>query len=326
MIATESLSPRTKACGVHRRIKDNLIFLMLVFTCAMSYSQASGYAHSNGVNIFYQSVGEGTPVLVINGGPGFSSEGFLSIAQEIASFGYQAILYDQRGTGKSELTAIDGSTLTMDLMVQDMEALRTELGLESWVLFGHSFGGMMANYYASKHPEHVSAIIHSSSGGVDLFLLQNARDNLYARLSPEEIDSLTYWRQRYTESDLEEDRRSSNRYLATAYVFHKVHVPLVTERLLLGNLTVNRLVWSDMRRIDFDCKAALKAFDQPVLILQGAQDVIPEEVGLRAHDVFPNSELVFLDESGHYGWLDQKEAYLGKIETFLHGLESAGER
>ncbi|MEQ9188342.1 MAG: alpha/beta fold hydrolase [Cryomorphaceae bacterium] len=306
---------------MHRRVKDWIILLALVFSFAQSYSQATGYAQSNGVNIYYQTVGEGTPILVINGGPGFSSEGFLTIAEEIASFECQAILYDQRGTGKSEMTVIDSSTVTMDLMVQDMEALRTKLGLDSWILFGHSFGGMMANYYASKHPEHVSAIIHSSSGGVDLFLLENARENLYARLSPEEIDSLTYWRQRYTESELEEDRRRYNHYLATAYVYHETHVPLVTERLLLGNLTLNRLVWTDMRRINYDCKSSLRSFHQPVLILQGGQDVIPKEVGLRAKDVFSNSELVFLDECGHYGWLDQKEAYLSEIQSFLKKLE-----
>ncbi|MBC8883162.1 hypothetical protein H9X57_06365 [Flavobacterium piscinae] len=72
----------------------------------------------------FRVFGKGNPILIINGGPGMNSEGFVEIAKEIAALNYQAIIYDQRGTGNSKLEVIDSSTITMDLMVQDMEHLR----------------------------------------------------------------------------------------------------------------------------------------------------------------------------------------------------------
>ncbi|MDZ7681598.1 MAG: alpha/beta fold hydrolase [Fodinibius sp.] len=59
----------------------------------------------------------------------------------------------------------------MDLMIHDIEVLRTHLGIDQWNIMGHSFGGMMAYYYASKHPETIIGMIQSSSGAMDLRLL-----------------------------------------------------------------------------------------------------------------------------------------------------------
>ena len=47
--------------------------------------------------------------------------------------------------------------------------------IEEWIVLGHSFGGIMANYYSAQHPSHVKAMISSSSGGIDLALLGNAQ-------------------------------------------------------------------------------------------------------------------------------------------------------
>lgn len=304
-----------------RNMKAILHLFFLLFLAVVSLGQESRSIEMQGGKIHYQLIGEGDPILVINGGPGFSSEGFLPIAREIASFGYTAVLYDQRGTGQSVLETTDSSTITMDLMAKDIELIRKDLGVNNWILFGHSFGGMLANYYASKFPEKVIAMIHSSSGGIDLHLFENARENLHSRLTDEEIDSLSFWRRVVRENETEFNRRKLNGFLASAYVYNKEHTPTVADRLMQGNMELNRLVWNDMIRINYDCKEALKTFDKPVLILQGNQDVIPESLALIADSVFFNSTLFFLDKCGHYGWLDQKKEYLNRIKSFLKEIE-----
>ena len=124
------------------------IFAYLLFILVFT-NIAKGQEFRNidiaGGKIHYKIIGEGKHILIINGGPGFSSEGFLSIAKEIAELGFATILYDQRGTGKSTLTTSDSTTITMDLMVQDIELIRKDLGLSCFILFGHSFGGMLVN-------------------------------------------------------------------------------------------------------------------------------------------------------------------------------------
>ncbi|WP_166643280.1 alpha/beta fold hydrolase [Gelidibacter sediminis] len=283
----------------------------------MSYGQESKTILTKDGKIHYKTIGVGQPILIINGGPGFSSEGFADIAKELSSFGYTAILYDQRGTGNSTLSTVDSSTITLNLMIQDIEFIRRDFGVAHWIVFGHSFGGMLANYYAAHYPDKVKAMIHSSSGGLDLHLIENAQANLHARLSPQEVDSLSFWRTKNRANGTAYNRRKFSEYLASAYVYDKKHIPVVSQRLMQGDMRLNRLVWNAMFNINFDCKENLKSFNKPVLILQGKQDVIPESLALTAQKVFSNSSVFFLEECGHYGWLDQKEEYLSHIKSFL---------
>jgi proline iminopeptidase len=78
--------------------------------------QKDGFAESNGVRTYYRTFGTGTPILIINGGPGLNSDGFVDLAKTL-SVNNQTIIYDQRGTGRSAMQKIDASTITMQLMI-----------------------------------------------------------------------------------------------------------------------------------------------------------------------------------------------------------------
>lgn len=259
--------------------------------------------------------GEGTPILIINGGPGMSSEGFRSLASRLSEAN-KAIIFDQRGTGRSRLEKVNTSTVTMDLMVDDIEAIRTYLGIENWVVLGHSFGGMLGSYYTSKHPDKVSGLILSSSGGVDMELFENL--NITSRLSDENQDSLRYWNRRISNGDTSfQARLKRGLFLAPAYLYDQEYIPAIAQRLTQGNTTINGLVYRDMRRIGFDCKPTLSDFRNPVLIIQGKHDIIPEYISLKARDLFSDSKLVILEYSGHYGWLEESDLFFTEIMHFL---------
>lgn len=298
-----------------------IIIISFIFLSNNLNAQTSHYAEIENGTLHYQVIGSGKPILIINGGPGIGSDGFMNLAERIADLGYKCILYDQRGTGKSELRQIDSTTITMDLMTEDIEVIRNEIGCEKWLVFGHSFGGVMANYYVTKHPNHISGIIHSSSGGIDLKVLENAGARINELLTESERDSLAYWRQQLSADFSEANRVNHARALAKAYVVSDEHVPVVTARMKYVNMDINRLVWQDLRRMNYDCKQTLSDFHQPVLIVQGKQDVVTDDMALTADSVFPNSTLIFLDSCGHYGWLDQEKKYFGAIKDFLLSIE-----
>lgn len=71
---------------------------------------------------------------------------------------YRIILFDQRGCGKSVPFADLRENTTWDL-VQDIEKLRSHLGIEKWHVFGGSWGSTLALTYAITHPERVTALI-----------------------------------------------------------------------------------------------------------------------------------------------------------------------
>lgn len=294
-----------------------VLFFYLSFTAIVG-AQTSTTIEANNSTIYITTYGQGDPVLIINGGPGMSSEGFASLATALSEKN-TAIIYDQRGTGRSQVVPISSETITMELMVADIEAVRKHFKYDQWVVMGHSFGGMLAAYYTSKHPDRVSGLILSSSGGVDMSLFSDL--NITARLSPQQRDSLQYWNRKIAAGDNSYTAQlKRGKFLAPAYLHDTSHVPVIAERLTQGNSQINSLVYQDLRAIDFDCKAQLSEFEKPVLILQGAYDIIPRSIFNSMINVFPNSTSYILKQSSHYGWLEEPTAYVGYLRSFLSSL------
>ena len=289
-------------------------FLMVL---GNTFAQTEGYSTNNDSSkTYYKIFGKGEPLLIINGGPGMNSNGFEGMAKILAET-QQTIIYDQRGTGKSKLAELNSKTISMKIMADDIESLRKHLKIKKWNLLGHSFGGMLASYYATVYPNSINKLVLSSSGGIDLTLLKTP--NLIERnLSKAEKDSLDYWNDKIEKGDTSHAARlGRGRAMAPAYVYDQKYVPIIAEGLTQGNSTINGLLWDDMQKINFDCAAKLKFFKNPVLIIQGKQDVISNQIGELAQKTLPNSKLILLENCRHYGWLDAKEKYFGEINSFF---------
>jgi proline iminopeptidase len=108
--------------------------------------------------IYYEVCGnpEGQPVVFVHGGPGSgcnpTQRRFFDPAH------YRIVLIDQRGCGRSEPQGATEQNTTADL-IADMEAIRQQLGLDKWLVFGGSWGSTLALAYAVQHPERVSGLI-----------------------------------------------------------------------------------------------------------------------------------------------------------------------
>jgi proline iminopeptidase len=99
---------------------------------------------------------EGVPVLFLHGGPG---AGLSPKHRQFFDPGhYRIVLFDQRGAGRS--TPL-GETRhnTTPLLIDDIERLRTLLGLDQWLLFGGSWGSTLALAYAQAHPERCTGLV-----------------------------------------------------------------------------------------------------------------------------------------------------------------------
>jgi proline iminopeptidase len=297
-------------------MKKIILFAFLLFL-VKTFAQTEGYAKNNDSSLtYYKTFGKGEPLLIINGGPGMNSNGFEDMAKTLAK-SQETIIYDQRGTGKSKLADLNSTTISMQLMADDIESLRKHLKIEKWNVLGHSFGGMLASYYAMFYPNSINKLILSSSGGLDLTLLKG--ENLIeAGLNQSQKDSLNYWNDKIKKGDTTHTTRlGRGRAMAPAYVYDQKYVPVIAERLTQGNSTLNSLLWGDMQKMNFDCKNKFSNFKNPVLIIQGKQDIISKEIGEISLKAFPNSKMVLLENCKHYGWLDAKEKYFSTIETFL---------
>jgi len=99
---------------------------------------------------------EGLPVLFVHGGPGSGCTE--ADRRFFDSKVYRVILFDQRGCGRSTpIAAIENNT-TPDL-ISDIEAIRTMLGIDRWVIFGGSWGSTLGLVYAQTYPDRVLGLI-----------------------------------------------------------------------------------------------------------------------------------------------------------------------
>src|ERR1700722_11798923 len=133
-----------------------------VFAQTMAvYPQQEGYVDAHGVLIYYKALGKGEPLVVVHGGPGASHDYFLPYLLPLARTN-RLIFIDERGSGRSQ--RLEGaSKYTVEAMVDDLEDVRVALGLGKISLLGHSYGGVLAQAYALKYPEHLSHLILAST-------------------------------------------------------------------------------------------------------------------------------------------------------------------
>ncbi|MCL4142677.1 UNVERIFIED_CONTAM: hypothetical protein GTU68_008645 [Idotea baltica] len=99
---------------------------------------------------------EGKPVIVLHGGPGAGCNP--AMRRFFDPQVYRIILFDQRGCGRSTPSACCDENTTWDL-VSDMERIRGEFEIESWMLFGGSWGSTLALAYAETHPQRVTEMV-----------------------------------------------------------------------------------------------------------------------------------------------------------------------
>jgi proline iminopeptidase len=113
---------------------------------------------ANGHIMYWEQVGQanGPPVLFLHGGPG-AGAGAVHRRFFDPNF-WRVVIFDQRGAGRSRpLGALENNTTPA--LVEDIEALRRQLGIERWLLFGGSWGSTLAIAYAQAYPQHVVGLV-----------------------------------------------------------------------------------------------------------------------------------------------------------------------
>jgi len=108
--------------------------------------------------IYFEQSGNpnGQPVVFVHGGPGGGTNP--SFRQFFDPKHYRIILFDQRGCGKSTPFASLEDNTTWHL-VDDIEKLRTHLGIDKWMVFGGSWGSTLSLAYAETHPDRVTHLV-----------------------------------------------------------------------------------------------------------------------------------------------------------------------
>ncbi|HEY3782098.1 MAG TPA: prolyl aminopeptidase [Fimbriimonadaceae bacterium] len=124
----------------------------------------SGFLETgDGHRVYWEECGnpDGIPALILHGGPGSGCTP--NQRRNFDPTKYRIVLFDQRNCGRSLPHAseadVDLSSNTTHHLIQDIETLRRQLKVDKWLIWGASWGSVLALAYAEQHPEHVSGLI-----------------------------------------------------------------------------------------------------------------------------------------------------------------------
>jgi len=133
------------------------------------------YLDSNGIKIYYETYGEGEPVVLISGLG--SPLGSWDTQVPIYSEKFRVIVFDNRGVGKSEITE---PGFTIEDMADDAIGVLDELEISRASFVGKSMGGMITQWVGINHPERVNKLVIGCSSAsrdeVGNILIRSGRD------------------------------------------------------------------------------------------------------------------------------------------------------
>jgi pimeloyl-ACP methyl ester carboxylesterase len=271
----------------------------------------------DGTGLAYHTFGEGIPVICLPGGP-MQDSVYLGELGGLSAH-RQLIMVDPRGTGQSAIPA-DAASYRCDRLVDDVEALREHLGRDRLDLLAHCAAANLAALYVARYPERVGklVLITPSTMAVGIAATGEARREIALLRKDEPWFAAAFAAlEAIVAGQATDDRRKAidpffyGRWDAAA----QAHLAAQD-----GHRNTEAAAAFGAEGV-FDpeaTRAALAAFDRPVLLLAGEVDlnslpgVVAEFAGL-----FPNAEFVVQPRAGHYPWLDDPDRFVATTATFL---------
>jgi proline iminopeptidase len=265
-----------------------------------------------GIEIFVRRVGEGTPVVVLHGGPGahhdYMRPGFDGISR-----GRELIYYDQRGGGQSAVPR--DVPVGWTEQVADLEALREHWELDRLTIAGYSWGGLLALLYAVERPERVARLALVSPAPT----WRAAREGFEQVFARRNLDpSFQEERRRLRESGLRErDPAAFQQRIfelsVAAYFYDPVRARELTPFRVTGR--TQQEVWATLG--DYDLRPRLPSLRGiPSLILHGEEDAIPIDASREAAGLL-GAEFHPVARCGHVPYVEAYEEFVRVVGGFL---------
>ena len=275
----------------------------------------------NGVELFFDVHGSSLgargnelvdrPVVVaLHGGPGIDHSQFVPWLTPIADMA-QLVLVDHRGNGRSSRPPVE--TRTLANMADDLEALRRALGLGRIVVFGMSFGGMLALTYAVTYPDSVAGLVPCATAASNE-ALERGLSRLHDIASPEQREALARLRHGTVESAEDLDR-----VFAALSSFYE-HDPKRTPPGGFKSIAdIDMLNWFFAQdRKTYDVRSRLAGITAPTLVLTGRHDrIAPPDASDEIVKGIPGAEQVIFEESGHRLMREENAKFLRTVRGFI---------
>ena len=262
------------------------------------------------------------PLLCLHGGPG-STHHYFAPLERLAAEGRAVVLYDQLGCGRSDRPV--GLEWSLQIFLDELAALREQLGLARVHLLGTSWGGMLALEHALSGFGGLTSLVLSStlaSSAEWASEVKRLRDEL-----PPEVVAVLDEQERAGAYDSPEYERAEAVLNARHFYRGGAEPPELERMLAERGRETYRAMWGPNEWTligalrGWDVRRRLPELDLPALVVRGRYDLSTESVAATLLDGLPRAREVVFEESSHTPVLEETERYLEVVGGFLREAE-----
>ncbi|NCC53254.1 MAG: alpha/beta fold hydrolase [Spartobacteria bacterium] len=259
------------------------------------------FVQANGINLYYEELGEGTPLVCI-AGLGATRETWGLLRDNLAEH-YRVIVFDNRGIGDTDAPA---GPYSIEQMADDTIGLMDALEIPSAHLIGHSMGSSIAQNIAFRRPERVKKLIlcntYEKIGKKAEFVFKNNAFLLRKGVSePDLFRVIMPW--------LFSEKFFQNAEMTENFIKTAENTP--------SKQSVDAFEHQITAACDFDGKNQLPDLKMPVLIISGAEDVLtPPENAEKMAKTIKNSTYRLIP-TAHFSPIEAPSDVLDQMLLFL---------
>lgn len=272
--------------------------------------------------VWVKQVGTGSiPLLTLHGGPGFNHCYLECLEDFLPQAGVRFWHYDQLGCGFSDVPQ-DDALWTLPRYVGEVEQVRAALGLERFILYGHSFGGMLAMEYALRYPRHLAGLVISNMTASVAEYVRHAEQLLAALPAP----ALAVIRRHRARGDYDAPEYQEV-LMREVYARHVCRLDPWPEPVQRAFRMMNAKIYNIMQGPDefnitgnfrdWDIWARLPGIRTPTLLIGARHDEMDPAQIERMGRLIPGARVFICPAGSHMAMYDDQAAYFGALLEFL---------
>jgi pimeloyl-ACP methyl ester carboxylesterase len=278
----------------------------------------SQFIEIDGIEVHYQSSGEGQPVFLLLHGFMANVYSWREVFDPLSDMG-RVIAYDRPAFGLTQRPLPDEwegeNPYTPEAQTELLIHLMDALGVEQTILVGNSAGGTQALYTCLAHPDRVQALIlvdpavYIGSGAPSWVEPLLATPQM-RRIGPWLLRSITRWGESLLDLAWHDPSRiQPNALQEYALSFRVENWDIALWEFILAS-----------RQLEL--AARLDEVRAPTLVITGDDDrIVPTEQSLRLAQELPSAELVVVANCGHMPQEECPQPFLEAVKEFIQALE-----
>lgn len=282
------------------------------------------FASINGTRIYFDIEGSGyvpngpkmehrTALFVLHGGPGSDHSDFKPWFTPLTDYN-QIVYLDHRCNGQSD--RVDPAECTLEQLAQDVDALRQYLGFDKIHVLGHSFGGMVAQVYATMFPESLhKLVLVCTAPSYDFY--RDAKQ-FAARVGTDEQNRVI---PELFEGNIVDDAHLEQWWEKCLSLYFYNQDPALMHEVgnrPIGSLEASNYTFKHLLP-HYDVRPQLPACEVETLIIAARHDwITPVSQAEEIQKLMPNAKLHIFEKSGHMPFIEEQGDYIQLVSHFLN--------